>query len=234
MTLKKHIPNIITCLNLAAGMIGIYHVLEGRLIWAAYFVLAAALFDFLDGFVARLLNAYSEIGKELDSLADVVTFGVLPSFVVFKMLQSMGTNEYLCYIAFLIGIQSALRLAKFNIDTRQTDRFIGLPTPANALFLSTLPHLAVSQPYFEALIYHPAFLIVITLVFSFLLTAELPLLALKFKSFGFSENLLRYLVLIISLLVFVILGLGGIPFAILAYILLSIVDNSKSHNESKA
>src|SRR5690606_35749836 len=116
--------NTLTCLNLICGMAGIYHVLEGQLFYGAYFIFAAAILDFLDGFVARLLNAYSEIGKQLDSLADLVTFGVLPAFIVFTLLLDISPTSYRPFLAFFVATQSAIRLAKFNIDTRQSDRFI--------------------------------------------------------------------------------------------------------------
>ncbi|WP_342450688.1 CDP-diacylglycerol--serine O-phosphatidyltransferase [Lunatimonas salinarum] len=223
--MKKHIPNLITCLNLCSGMAGIYVVLEGRLLWGAYFVMAAAVFDFLDGFVAKLLKAHSEIGKQLDSLADMVTFGVLPAFIAFKLLQSGGQLEYLPYLSFLIGIQSALRLAKFNIDERQSERFIGLPTPANALFFSTLPHLAMAIPELGRLLLHPILIGLLVVLFAFLLTAELPLLALKFKTFSVKKNFSKYLLLAIGLVVLVILGTAGVPFIVVTYLLLSLVEN---------
>lgn len=226
MTVKKHIPNLITCLNLCCGMAGIYFVLEGKLLWGAYFVMVAAVFDFLDGFLAKLLKAHSEIGKQLDSLADMVTFGVLPAFIAFKLLQGGGKLEHLPYLAFLIGIQSALRLAKFNIDERQSERFIGLPTPANALFFSTLPHLAISIPSLGRQLLHPIVLGLLVVIFAFLLTAELPLLALKFKTFSVRKNILKYTLLAVGLVVLVFWGFGGVPFVILTYLGLSLVDNS--------
>ncbi len=234
MKFKQHIPNLVTCLNLVSGMAGIYYVLEGNVLWASYFVILAAVFDFLDGFLARIMDAYSELGRQLDSLADLVTFGVLPTFLVFKLIQLDGDLTFLPFIAFLIGIQSALRLAKFNIDTRQTDQFIGLPTPANALFFTALPHLAISQPLAAKIIASPIGLIVLTLLFSWLLTAELPLLALKFKNFQLKENALRYLTLAIGGISLLLFGIGGIVFAILGYIILSLVNNALSSNADHA
>jgi len=211
-------------------MVGIYYVLEGNVLWAAYLVILAALLDFLDGFLARIMQAYSELGKQLDSLADMVTFGVLPAFLVFKLIQQGGNFTYLPFIAFLIAVQSALRLAKFNVDTRQSDRFIGLPTPANALFFSALPHLAISQPWAGKITASPMGLIVLTLIFSWLLTAEIPLLALKFKTFRLKENGLRYLTLAIAGISTLLFGIGGMVFAILGYILISLIDNALSSN----
>jgi CDP-diacylglycerol---serine O-phosphatidyltransferase len=207
-------------------MVGIYYVLEGFILWAAYLVILAAVFDFLDGFLARVMDAHGELGKQLDSLADMVTFGVLPAFVVFKLIQQGGDFTYLPFIAFLIGIQSALRLAKFNIDTRQSEKFIGLPTPANALFFASLPHLAISQTWAANFTASPLVLILLTLLFAWMLTAELPLLALKFKSLDLKKNVLRYLILAIGIISVTLLGIGGIVFAIVAYILVSLLETA--------
>jgi CDP-diacylglycerol--serine O-phosphatidyltransferase len=222
--IKQHIPNALTSLNLASGMAGILFVLDGQLDYGAYLIFLAALFDFLDGFVARILKVSSEIGKQLDSLADMVTFGVLPAFILFSMIESNTENSYLPYTAFLIGIFSALRLAKFNIDLRQSDRFIGVPTPANALFISTLPFLSEKFPFFENLLSNPTVLVALGLVMSYLLIAELPLVALKFKDFSFSKNIFRYLVVASALISLILFGIAGIPFAIILYIALSITE----------
>jgi CDP-diacylglycerol---serine O-phosphatidyltransferase len=220
----KHIPNALTSLNLAAGMVGILFVLDGQIEYGAYMIFLAAVFDFLDGFVARMLKVSGELGKQLDSLADMVTFGVLPAFILFSMIESNTENLYLPYAAFLIGIFSALRLAKFNIDERQSDRFIGVPTPANALLISTLPFLAEKSSFLEDLLSNPIFLVGVGLVMSFLLVAELPLIALKFKDFSISQNIFRYLVLGTSLISLILLGIAGIPFAIILYIALSFIE----------
>lgn len=228
--IKKHIPNTLTALNLLCGMMGIYFVLKGQISYGAYFILIAALFDFLDGFVARMLNAYSEIGKQLDSLADLVTFGILPAFILFQMVKENADLEYMPFFTFLIGIFSAIRLAKFNIDTRQSDRFIGVPTPANAMLISTLPFFAEKFPVSAEWVYHPYFIYVFTIVMSFLLIAELPLIALKFKSFGLKQNFYRYLVLLIGLICIVVFGLAGIPMVIISYIVLSVVEGLLAKN----
>src|SRR5690606_37640669 len=220
----KHIPNFLTCLNLICGMAGIYYVLGGNLFYGAYFILAAAVLDFLDGFVARLLNAYSEIGKQLDSLADLVTFGVLPAFIVFTLLQDIFPGSYLTFMAFFIGTQSAIRLAKFNIDTRQSVRFIGVHTTANGMLLSTLPFLVERFLWAESLLANGWFLLAFSFFFALLMTAELPLIALKFKNFGFKDNKYRYLTIAISLLCVLILGMGGVPLAIISYVGLSVVE----------
>lgn len=224
MKIKQHIPNLLTCLNLLCGMIGIYFVFKKGVYVGTYFIFAAAVFDFLDGFAARLLRVHSEIGKQLDSLADLVTFGVLPSFIVFFLLaKTENSGNFLPFFAFFIGIQSAIRLAKFNIDERQADRFIGVPTPANALFFSTLPFLAQSQEWAASLLTNTYLMLGLVLLFSFLLTAELPLLALKFKNFGLKDNKWRYLTILISSASLLLWGIGGIPFAILSYICISVI-----------
>ncbi len=231
MSIKKHIPNAITSLNLVAGMAGIFFVLDGKLTYGTYFILAAAFFDFFDGWAARMLGVSGEIGKQLDSLADLVTFGVLPTFVVFEMLRTAFPGSHLPFLAFFIGIQSAMRLAKFNIDSRQTDRFIGLPTPANALLLSALPFLANKFIWAQQLIFQGYFLLALALVLAFLLTAELPLIALKFKNYAWKNNIFRYLVLGIGIISLAFLGIAGIPFAILGYIVLSVIENWTVSNE---
>lgn len=222
--MKKHIPNSLTSANLVCGMLGIVLVLDGQINYGAYLIFAAALFDFLDGFVARLLKVHSEIGKQLDSLADLVTFGVLPAFILFKMVENNTDIWYLPYLVFVIGVFSALRLAKFNIDERQSDRFIGVPTPANALFISTLPFLSEKSGFFENILTNPFVLVFISFVMSYLLVAELPLIALKFKDYSFSKNIFRYFVLALTLISLILFGIAGIPFAIILYIALSVVE----------
>jgi CDP-diacylglycerol--serine O-phosphatidyltransferase len=222
--IKKHIPNSLTSLNLLCGMLGIYFVLKGEITYGTYFIFIAAILDFLDGFVARILKVHSEIGKQLDSLADLVTFGVLPAFILFKLISNNTTIEYLPFLALIVGIFSAIRLAKFNVDTRQSERFIGVPTPANALLICTLPFTESRFPSMGSTLENPYFLIGIAMVMSFLLVAELPLIALKFKNFSFSDNVYRYMVIAIGLICLIAFGLGGIPFVIISYILLSVAE----------
>ncbi|TDQ16485.1 CDP-diacylglycerol--serine O-phosphatidyltransferase [Algoriphagus boseongensis] len=226
MKIKAHIPNTITLLNLLTGAIGIIFVLKGEILSGAIFVLMAAGFDFLDGMAARILKVQSNLGKELDSLADVVSFGVLPGFILYKMAESSNPENWLPYLTLIVPMLSAYRLAKFNLDARQSDRFIGLPTPANALFISTLPHLALLWPKVGEVLNSQFILIGIAWIFSILLIAEIPLIALKFKNFKIRENLFRFLLIVISLASFAILQLGGIPLIILAYIGLSLVENA--------
>ena len=220
--IKKNIPNFITAANLLAGCVGIYYATQFQFQWVLYCVIAAAIFDFFDGFAARLLKVNSEIGKQLDSLADMVTFGVLPSFVMFAYLSEEGLGIY-SFIGFIIAVFSAFRLAKFNVDTRQSDQFIGLPTPANALFICTL-FLLKDQAYLS-FVFEPIGLIVISLLFSILLVAEIPMLALKFKSFKFKGNEYRFGMILLGLVLIVFFQYSAIPFVILLYIVLSIIKN---------
>lgn len=205
---------------------GVIWVLDGQLHYGAYFVLIAAAFDFLDGFIARLLKVQSEIGKELDSLADVVSFGVLPGIILFTMVRELSELIWLPYLTLIVPMLSAYRLAKFNLDTRQTDRFIGLPTPANALFISALPHLALEVELLGNYLSSPLVIIGIAWIFSILLTSELPLIALKFKNFSFSDNKMRFALIAIGFVCFGWLQLAGIPLLILAYIALSILEQA--------
>ncbi len=214
----RHLPNLLTCFNLLCGCLGIVAVLENRNIEAAYFVWAACVFDFFDGFAARALKVSSPIGKELDSLADVVSFGLLPAVVVYKLWPA-GSGEYLPYLSFSIAIFSALRLAIFNVDETQRDSFRGLPTPANALLITALP---LQQAVIMDWIIQPWALITIILLSSFLLVSPLELFALKFKNFTWQSNKIRFTFLILSVLV---LGFGqaaAIPLVILLYIALSL------------
>lgn len=232
MNVRKHIPNTITCGNLLCGCLGVVQAFEGNLVWAAYLVGIAAVLDFFDGFAARLLKVSSPIGKDLDSLADMVTFGFLPGIVMFVLLATSvdvteamfypGT-EYLKYIAFMIPVFSALRLAKFNNDTRQSDSFIGVPTPANAMLICSLP-LMLEFNNFEFIL-DPILLSVLTVVMSLLLVAELPLFALKFKHFKWAGNEIRFVFLALSLILLIVLQFLGIALVILLYILLSLINN---------
>lgn len=229
--MKKHIPNFLTSMNLFIGCIGILQVVLHGAEYGLTFIIIAAVFDFLDGFAARLLKVSSPIGKELDSLADMVSFGVLPAIIMFKMLQEANHSfEYLPYLGLIIAVFSALRLAKFNIDTRQTDQFIGLPTPANALFIAGLPFFndLLVQYQLPSLTANSWMLSSITVLFSFLLVSELKLIALKFKNFGFKENASKYLLIVIAILGTLIFGVGAIPPIILFYIALSLFNGIKN------
>jgi CDP-diacylglycerol--serine O-phosphatidyltransferase len=224
VNLKAQLPNFITLLNLLSGVVGILWVLEGQLLYGAYFVILSAGFDFLDGFAARLLKVQSDMGKELDSLADVVSFGVLPGILLYSLTKAQTDSQVLPYLTLIIPMLSAYRLAKFNLDTRQSDRFIGLPTPANALLLSTLPHLVAHWPELAPWVTSPIALVVIAWVASILLVSELPLIALKFKNSSFADNTYRYTLLCLGAFCFAWLQLAGIPLIIIAYLLLSGVE----------
>lgn len=237
--MKKHIPNAITSLNLFSGSIATVMAFNGEYMWVVVWVIIAALFDFCDGFSARLLKAYSPMGKELDSLADVVSFGFAPSMVVFRFLSDnvdkISYNpivcEYLPYFAFLIVIFSALRLAKFNIDTRQSESFIGLNTPANALFWTSFIYgLTHDVPLItSSLVY---VVLVGVLVFSLLLTSEIPMFSLKIKSLRFKGNEYRYFLLIFIILMLIFLGILGIAAGILLYIALAIIESRTSNTNN--
>ena len=217
MGIVKNIPNTITSMNLLCGVLGVIASLNGRLELAFVLMISAAAFDFCDGLAARLLKAYSEIGKELDSLADDVSFGVLPAVMLFSV---SGTDiVVLKYLPLLLAVFSALRLAKFNLDERQATEFIGLPTPACAMFFASVGYImqqnAAAAP--------PVAAIVASVVFSLLLISPIPMFALKFKHFDFAGNELRYIVLGISLVLLGLYQVRALPFIILAYILVSIV-----------
>ena len=237
--IRSNIANYITSLNLVCGSVTIYYLYQGDFMTAVYLILAAAVFDFADGFVARLLHVKSDIGVQLDSLADMVSFGLAPGVAMFQLLTlslhvwKLNLPEYTPFLAFIIPVFSAWRLAKFNIDTRQTDHFIGLPTPANALVIfSFLPMVSrkLESPLFPFNDYlfffltHPAFLIPVTLILSYLLVSEMPLIAMKFKSFKWSDNRIRYIFIIASLALISLFYFVAIPFIIILYIVLSLID----------
>jgi CDP-diacylglycerol--serine O-phosphatidyltransferase len=226
--MKKHIPNFVTCLNLFSGCLGIVFAFQGNLTWASYAIVIAAILDFFDGMLARLLKAYSEIGKELDSLADVVSFGVLPSVIIYHLFALSPQPEFdvtwLSLSAFVIAVFSALRLAKFNIDTRQSENFIGLPTPASALLIASFPLIiAESSTYFADFILNTWFLLIFSLTMSMLLVAEVPLISLKFKTLDLKENMLRYILVITSVLLLLFFKFEAVPMIIMVYFMISLV-----------
>ncbi|UZO79433.1 CDP-alcohol phosphatidyltransferase family protein [Aquimarina sp. ERC-38] len=245
MQLKKQIPNFITLLNLFSGCIAVLFAVQGQLPLAAAFALLGIVFDFFDGLAARALQAYSELGLQLDSLADAVTSGVVPGIVMYQLLtRSFGQPFYIdsgnwqeaqvytsfdiSYVSFFglcITLASAYRLAKFNIDTRQTDSFIGLPTPANTLLILSLPLILEYQPsaIVTSIIENKIVLLLITIISCYLLNAEIKLFALKFKTWGFKENAMRYVFLILCLGLLITLKFIAIPIIILLYIIFSAV-----------
>ena len=195
--------------------------MRGHLDVAAWLIGLAAVLDFGDGFVARMVNVSGPFGKELDSLADVVTFGVLPATIVFQLCWFQGLGTF-SYGAFLIAVLSALRLANFNIDTRQSESFIGLPVPANAMLIAAFPLMARYQPQFDNL-WHNDIALGMMVAFSFMLVSEVPLFALKFKSFGWAANQTKFLFLIASALLLLFLHYAAIPLIILLYIIVSLI-----------
>ena len=218
MMFKKHIPNLLTLANLSAGCLGLVSAFNGDLFTAAYLIWIAAIFDFFDGFAARLLKVSSPIGKELDSLADMVTFGVLPAVIVFNMLGG-ASGGFVNYLAFSIAIFSALRLAKFNIDERQTKTFYGIPTPANAFLISGLPFWQLKYP---DLISNPLIL-GLSIIMALLLVAPIEMLALKFDNYSLKNNISRYLLILVSVVLIVFFKTLALPIIILFYIFLSVV-----------
>lgn len=219
--MKRHIPNAITCANLLSGCIGIVFCFNGNLKIAAYFVIISGIFDFFDGMVARALNVKSPIGKELDSLADMVSFGFLPGVIMFQLFRDSNYhNEYLPYFGFLITIFSALRLAKFNVDERQTVDFIGLNTPMNSMFIVSLPYIA---DIFPMLISNVFVLVGLTLLTSYLLVSEIKIFSLKFTNFKWANNKIKFSFVIISFILFGWLQFVAIPIILTMYIGLSFI-----------
>ncbi|WP_417887327.1 CDP-alcohol phosphatidyltransferase family protein [Zunongwangia sp.] len=245
--MKKHIPNCITLLNLLSGSIATILAVQGNLIGAAFFVCLGIFFDFFDGLAARALNVKSEVGLQLDSLADVVTSGVVPGIVMFQLLNSAlpgadaitewsGDSNWFDFdfnpvaiFGLLIILGSGFRLAKFNVDDRQTDSFIGLPTPANALLILSLPLILTYQSgsFATDIILNEWFLIGLTILSVVMLNAELPLFALKFKQWGFKGNEVRYIFIALCAVFLILFQFLAIPLIILSYVLLSLIVKSK-------
>lgn len=221
------LPNVITCLNLFSGCVGIVFAFNGDLKSAGYAILLAAFFDFFDGLAARALKINSALGKELDSLADVVSFGFLPSVIIFQLIgTSTGSEQqasWLPYTAFILTIFSALRLAKFNIDTRQSDSFIGLPVPSSALVVLSIPYLIEQPGLIGDIFQSTAGLLVLIGVLSLLMISELPLIALKFKSLDIQKNAYQYTLIILAIIFFALFKFAAIGLIIVTYILLSVL-----------
>lgn len=229
----RNIPNTLTCCNLFSGCIASCMAFQGNYVWAFVFIIIGAAFDFFDGMVARLLHVSSPIGKELDSLADDITFGLAPAAIAFALFQEVHYPDFiqslrpvLPYTAFLVAVFSGLRLAKFNIDTRQTSSFIGMPTPANALFWGSLvtgEHAFLTSPHFNAV-----YLFVLVVVMSLLLVAELPMFSLKFKDLSWQHNKVSYIFLIGCIPLFLIFQWSGFAAIIIWYVILSLLFRKKS------
>jgi CDP-diacylglycerol--serine O-phosphatidyltransferase len=240
MGIKKHIPNTITLLNLLAGLLALIHAFNGNYNEAFSLVCLGIFFDFWDGFFARIWKVQSPIGLQLDSLADMVTSGVVPGLVMYKMLGDIQENQaqynltedtyfmgVVPYLGFLITLASCYRLAKFNVDTRQTDSFIGLPTPANALLIMSIPMIQFHSE-FEWLVdflSNPYVLVGVTALSAYLLNAEIPLFSLKVKNFSWEKYKLQVVFLILSVILIALLEFIAIPIIILLYVILSVVNN---------
>ena len=231
----KHIPNAITCCNLLSGCISIVLLCNGYVTAAGIMIFAAAVFDFFDGFAARLLKAYSPLGAQLDSLSDVVSFGVAPSFIMYHYLsqQPIANNfsleisgfNIIPFAAFSLAVFAEIRLAKFNIDDRQTTSFIGLPTPAMGLFVASLPFTLKNESlsFMANNMTNPYFLISIIVIFSYLMVSEIPFFSLKIKNLKFKENIHIYVLAVFAIVAFAFLGFAAIPFVMLFYIVEAII-----------
>ncbi len=236
MNVKKHIPNLITLANLFCGCIAIIFVSRLDFEKAFFFVCFGIFLDFFDGFFARLFKVSSPLGLQLDSLADMVTSGLVPGFTMFQLFQMTEYDSEvinkLSVFGFIITLGACYRLANFNIDTRQTNSFIGLPTPANALFIMSLPLIIIDDKLevLTLVLTNHWFLVVITLLSAFIMNAEIPLFSLKFKSKNVKDNLLQIIFLTISILLLLIFKFFGVALVILFYVLLSVVMNIFSKN----
>lgn len=226
--ITRHIPNTLTCLNLFSGCVACVMAFEARYDMAFLFIFIGAVFDFFDGLAARALNAFSNIGKDLDSLADDISFGAAPAFMVFSWMKGIDYNgmeflaPWLPYAGFLIAVFSGLRLAKFNNDTRQTSSFIGLPVPANALFWASL--IAGS---FNSFMTHPLLVVALVCLFSWLLVSEIPMFSLKFKNLTWKDNKVCFIFLMVCIPLLIVFGLSAFAIIIPWFILLSLLTQKK-------
>jgi CDP-diacylglycerol--serine O-phosphatidyltransferase len=246
--IKRHIPNLFTLLNLLSGMIAVLMAVSDKLAEAAFFVFLGIFFDFFDGFFARKFNVQGELGKQLDSLADVVTSGVVPGIVMFQLMLLAGTGKmfmelssetgswqgyyqtlyyFIPFTGFVITLASAFRLANFNIDVRQSSSFIGLPTPAMSIFIVSLPLILMysENSFFIQMLGNIYVLLGITIGGSYLMNAEIPLFALKFKNYKWKGNEMKYVFLAATIGMLVTLKTVAVPLTIILYIILSMIDN---------
>lgn len=231
--ITRHIPNTVTCCNLFCGCIAAYMAFQSDYEKAILFIILGAVFDFFDGMLARLFNVSGPLGKELDSLADDITFGFAPSAIVFSLFKEvhypdflLAVSEYMPYTAFIIAAFSALRLGKFNIDTRQSTTFIGLPTPANALFWGSL--VVGAHDFLISDSFNAIYLFLLVLLMSYLLVAEIPMFSLKFKNLAWSDNKISYIFLLVCIPLLVSLKLSSFAAIILWYIFLSVITKKKA------
>jgi CDP-diacylglycerol--serine O-phosphatidyltransferase len=254
MALKKYIPNLLTLLNLLSGTVAVYFAVKEEFILAACFVFLGIFFDFFDGFFARMLKIQGELGKQLDSLADVVTSGVVPGIVLFQLISNSIENKswdnaaqsvvktgnenyftstfFISMIGLLFTMGAAYRLAKFNIDERQTSSFIGLPTPAAALVVLSLPLILNynANEFVSGIIQNVWFLIGLSIFLCYLMNAEIPLFSLKFKDYSWKKNKIKYLFIILTVILSAIFQFIAIPLVILLYVLLSVIENKLLKN----
>ena len=242
MSIVKQIPNLLTLGNLFCGTVATIFAVESDYNAAALFVLIGIFFDFLDGFVARLLKVSGELGKQLDSLADMVTSGVVPGIIMFKLIQNNmfdSKNSFentilgISLIGLVLTLAACYRLAKFNLDTRQSDSFIGLPTPAMSLFVISLPLIQMNSEidFVLNLIDNNYFLIAVTLILSYLMNAEIPLFSLKFKDYSWNKNWIIYSFLLTSIMLILLVKYLSIPLIIILYVVLSVIKNVTSKHD---
>ena len=240
MKITKHIPNTITLLNLLSGVLATVYASFGKLELAGMLIMLGIFFDFFDGFFARLLNVKGELGKQLDSLADLITSGLAPSVILFQIISVniydsslqeilLGEKPFviLPFLSFFVVMASAYRLANFNIDENQTDSFIGLPTPANALFILAIPFVFHNTDIIDFLKNNIIFYVFIICFCTYILNANISLLSLKFKNYNFKENIFKYILIINSMFLLIALQYLAIPIIIVLYIILSLIENSK-------
>lgn len=222
----KYIPNFLTLCNLACGCYGVVAVFQGDIQTGSIMIWAGAMFDFFDGFAARMLKKFSIIGKDLDSLADLITFCFLPGSILFMLIDQQIETQGLAYIGFLIVIFGALRLAKFNNDIRQSDSFYGLPVPASGIFVSVFPFIFDSgDSGFYTFLVHPYTLIGVSIMLSLMMVSDIKLMSLKFKDFSFKANWAKYLLIIMSIILIAVLKIVALPIIIIIYVVFSLALN---------
>ena len=231
MSMRQHVPNIITCGNLVSGCFSILFSFSGMPVAAAIMIFVAGLFDFFDGFSARLLDAHSPIGADLDSLSDMVSFGVAPGCIMYHLMREgmtepvwpLGNISLFACFAFLLPVFSAVRLAKFNVDTRQTTSFIGLPTPPMAIFMASLPLAFWQRGILGQPVLNPYLCLGIVILFSVLMVCNRPFFSFKMKSVSWKGNEVRWIFLILAVAGFAAFRFVALPFILLAYILMSVL-----------
>ena len=224
--MTKHIPNFLTLCNLACGCYGVVAVFNGDIQTGSIMIWVGALFDFFDGFAARMLNKFSAIGKDLDSLADIITFCFLPATILFALIEKNSQSGWLPYAGFLLVLFGALRLAKFNSDTRQSEHFYGLPVPASGIFVSVFPFVSdFGESTFYSLLTNQNTLVGVAVLLSVMMVSDIKLMSLKFKNFSFAANWPRYLLILSSIILLALIQLIALPIIIILYVVLSMALN---------